>query len=889
MKHRQKSKKPRLNDGLCPEKLEICVPKTCLLLGYDWTDKGDDQNTGKRGNWKDYVEKLAQDNELLVPDYMDESCHSCDCEEGRVLRGKLAVAHACRVHEKIHRQVLALEQVSAVDVGFAIWERKTTFADFLAIRVHVNKKRPAEQLVRVGLSSLTLPYYRFDKREIRELSFAGPRSESFAGSPNCPRRSSLEKLLREELEGRNGIWRELGRYPISGVRREDLSIFCPPEVAELRTLGDIRLCICGVPIDIVGAQYSPSITHPGGDADSGVFVDPPRGSNRLKNDEQLLIGRGRVNPLVGGISVGSVTGQAGTLGAIVWDRTDGTPCVLSNWHVLAGTATAQVGQPTYQPALFDGGTEDDVVANLKRWHLGEKGDVAVAELSGTRHAASGEILGLWHPISGYLPPQLNMEIRKWGRTTGFTQGFVDGINLATNIDYGNGVVRYFKNQFHIAPLFAGEDVSQVGDSGSLVVTSLRPVDQKEDLAKLCGWLRQCCDARGGSQLCSEIRAEIVVLKCKCLSECQNVPPDTCTELWEVFDSLAFGDGIDAQDPCETNDYPELCRRIKAGHGRLNEIWEDVKKYAAFCVCVEERLGRLYEKYCRCHDCSNEAFSEVKGISQKLAEKGFEGAPGECNQNEDPLSLCEDIEDLLQFVKKKYKALEKCARFCRCVERTFEQWHERCCRIPQGEELCKKLCKILHSDCKDSTCKDPSALIDCIEEGLRRIQSGSVDSSSDGGRDDTPSENEIKRLLRALVDPKTHDPDALLKALKGSTRRYYRRKKNEKARSATRAYYAVGLIFAGDTPGSPFGEFAVASDVERLAEELRFSLRPVFEPRSSFRELRVRPSGGGQAGRALRSRRSLTPGDQGADARSGGPQPDLEPAQSDSGNRTGGGG
>jgi hypothetical protein len=97
-----------------------------------------------------------------------------------------------------------------------------------------------------------------------------------------------------------------------------------------------------------------------------------------------------------------------------------------------------------------------------------------------------------------------------------------------------------------------------------------------------------------------------------------------------------------------------------------------------------------------------------------------------------------------------------------------------------------------------------------------------------------------------------------------------------------------MIFAGDTPGSPFGEFAVASELSKLEEKLRFSLRPVFEPRSGFRELRERPPRRGRGGRAGRSGSGLSPGEQSADPRGGGPQPDLEPAQSSAGSGPGSG-
>ncbi len=129
---------------------------------------------------------------------------------------------------------------------------------------------------------------------------------------------------------------------------------------------------------------------------------------------------------------------------------------------------------------------------------------------------------------------------------------------------------------------------------------------------------------------------------------------------------------------------------------------------------------------------------------------------------------------------------------------------------------------------------------------------------------------------------------LLETLDQHANELIKKRDEDASRDAIRAHYAVGMIFAGDTPGSPFGEFAVASDIQRLESVLRFSLRPVYEPRSSFRELRERPSGQGQQQRALRSNAGLNPGVQAADPRGGGPQPDLEPGQTSSGNRGGGG-
>lgn len=529
------------------------------------------------------------------------TCHllGCSNEGGDKKEGQEAVDYAVKVHEKIHRQALRLPGVNAVDVGFAA--KGGAFENTLAIRLHVTKKKTKEELREEGHVSLTDPCYAEDYR-------------TKAGADPC--QAKLEKSGFDD-----DIYEQ---YPILGVHKDDLS--CCQD----------RLCICGVPLDIISARYFPA---------AGVFVEPPKTSRELGNKEALRTGSGRIEPLVGGVSVGSVSGQAGTLGIVAWDRTDRTPCLVGNWHVLAGPSAA-VGQPCYQPALFDGGTEADAVGHLKRWYIGELGDAAIAELDGTRDYASGEILGMWHPIAGHRAPRLNLEIRKWGRTTGFTEGFIDGVHLATNVDYGRGVVRYFRDQFHIAPLKRGENVSQTGDSGSLVLWSL-PLG--EDFDRLPD---ECSSDEGRDQECEQDKFEVIKEK-------------------------------------------------------IEEI-------------LQEGLGFEVE-FVR------------KALREELAELGI------------------DLDDIRN-------------------RKELEEWHRR-----------------------------------------RRV------------------------------------------------------------------YFAVGMIFAGDTAGSPFGEFALASDVEPLAKELDVDLRPVFEPRGSLRKVRSLPEvetgarGGG---------RGLAPQGLGRDPRGRGPQPDPEPKQTD---------
>jgi endonuclease G len=205
-------------------------------------------------------------------------------------------------------------------------------------------------------------------------------------------------------------------------------------------------------IDVIEAEYGPERPQ--------IELTQPEALDR----------KGRVDPLVGGVSVGNPRVSAGTLGAIVWDRTDGEICMLSNWHVLCGSSTCTAGEDIYQPGVFDGGTAADKVAELKRWRLDRDADAALAKLTGAR-AYSRDILDL-NPIAGVEEnPTLGMTVTKSGRTTDVTEGLVDGVSLSTTINYGGGTVVTFHDQLHIVPLppwpAVNYEVSRGGDSGSV--------------------------------------------------------------------------------------------------------------------------------------------------------------------------------------------------------------------------------------------------------------------------------------------------------------------------------------------------------------------------------------------------------------------------------------
>ncbi len=218
-----------------------------------------------------------------------------------------------------------------------------------------------------------------------------------------------------------------------------------------------------VPTDVIEGNYK--LAQSAGLPRPGMVLERPQEADQVDP-------RRRLDPLVGGISIGSPQTPAGTLGALVWDNTDGSVCILSNWHVLSGDPDAEAGVPCFQPGRLDQGRSSDVVAHLKRWSFDSQTDAAIAELNGSRRYCAGEILSLYQQISGDTPPYLGMVVRKFGRSSRLTWGFVDGLYFSSAIEYNNGIMQTFEDQIHIAPMTASDaPISEPGDSGAVWVTS----------------------------------------------------------------------------------------------------------------------------------------------------------------------------------------------------------------------------------------------------------------------------------------------------------------------------------------------------------------------------------------------------------------------------------
>lgn len=176
----------------------------------------------------------------------------------------------------------------------------------------------------------------------------------------------------------------------------------------------------------------------------------------------------RIDPIIPGVSVANRRETAGTIGCVVFDQHDGTPYILSNWHVLHGPSGV-IGDDIVQPGPHDDNRVDrNRLGRLVRSHLGQAGDCAVATIESRTFRP--EILGLDVPVEQIGEPELNDKVIKSGRTTEVTHGIVTRVHTIVSIDYEGSVGVQEVGGFEIGPdennLPANGEISMGGDSGS---------------------------------------------------------------------------------------------------------------------------------------------------------------------------------------------------------------------------------------------------------------------------------------------------------------------------------------------------------------------------------------------------------------------------------------
>lgn len=187
-------------------------------------------------------------------------------------------------------------------------------------------------------------------------------------------------------------------------------------------------------------------------------------------------------PVPIGVSTGHPDITAGTIGARV---TDGASVfALSNNHVYANMNNASIGDSALQPGTFDGGTDPGD-------KIGELASFEPIKFDGSNNLMDAAIavtstgnVGTATPPDGYGTPSggiigctsnctnlLNLQVKKYGRTTALTTGTVSEVNVTVNVCYEVRAIFCIKSARFVDQIAVGSgSFSAGGDSGSLIVT-----------------------------------------------------------------------------------------------------------------------------------------------------------------------------------------------------------------------------------------------------------------------------------------------------------------------------------------------------------------------------------------------------------------------------------
>ncbi len=256
----------------------------------------------------------------------------------------------------------------------------------------------------------------------------------------------------------------------------------------------------------------------------------------IGNIELLNMRTQKMRPARPGVSIGHYQISAGTLGAIVFDRENGEPLILSNNHVLANITNGQdnrakIDDAILQPGTYDGGKkEEDVIGHLYRYipiHRGgdnptcevaiaferlinsflhvlrpdynlklykdNRGNLVDCALAKpvNKKVVNNDILGIGK-ITGVADPEVDMLVRKSGRTSGVTESKIKLTSATIQVRMSPSEVAVFHDQFITEPM------SQPGDSGSIVVNknneAVGLLFAGSEKATVCNWIKYVLDA-----------------------------------------------------------------------------------------------------------------------------------------------------------------------------------------------------------------------------------------------------------------------------------------------------------------------------------------------------------------------------------------------------------
>lgn len=293
---------------------------------------------------------------------------------------------------------------------------------------------------------------------------AGSDAQSIELPPDMPRKKTVSRKLRRTYDEVRGI--AIGIGAKSGKKKEH-------EIAVLYQ--DRRLKNAAI-MDRIGRAAKNECRF--------SFIGKPRpyAANPWHRRQVL-------DPLRLGGSVGHARVSAGTLGCFVRRRGNGETGILSNNHILANVNEAQRMDPVWQPARKDGGSPANRIAALEGFvPMVSHGapnfhDCAWARLdSGGRRCDRGALYDSAGIRVGTLASNTpvtawpDVDVIKVGRTTGYTQGVVDVINVNNlTITYKHGNSYRFDGQIQIESS-SKSPFARPGDSGSLIVSAaMEPV------------------------------------------------------------------------------------------------------------------------------------------------------------------------------------------------------------------------------------------------------------------------------------------------------------------------------------------------------------------------------------------------------------------------------
>ncbi len=177
-------------------------------------------------------------------------------------------------------------------------------------------------------------------------------------------------------------------------------------------------------------------------------------------------------------SIGTSTGNwndcgAGTIGARM--KSGNSYFVLSCNHVFARMNAASMGELIVQPGRGDVGCAQiitDTIGRLADYQPITYGsanpnamDAALVRINPMLVEASTPVDGYGAPSSTTANASMNMNVKKYGKRTGLTTGYVSALNVSISVTYSTGTA-YFSGQIVIQ---SPGTFADGGDSGSLVV------------------------------------------------------------------------------------------------------------------------------------------------------------------------------------------------------------------------------------------------------------------------------------------------------------------------------------------------------------------------------------------------------------------------------------